>query len=124
MKTDGHDFLDQLSAFPPTSFEGRFLKHSTRLKLASFLRAEELSGLYRVAFRAALCNIAFNGLGGCANEIDPEQEPNRRRLEQEFMTARNRLRASRGWKGLPKSRKESVERLFLTVLVADENLAQ
>ena len=124
MKTDGHDFLEQLTTFPPTSFEGRFLKTSTRLRLAAYLCAEELSLLYRAAFRAGLCNIAFNGFGGCDPGIKPEQEPNRRRLETEFMISRDKLFACCGWKGLPQPRKEAVNRTFLTVLVTDENLAE
>jgi hypothetical protein len=124
MKTDGHDFLEQLEAFPPASFEGKFLKTSTRLKLGNYLSAEELSRLYRAAFRSALCNIAFNGLGGCDSEIKPDQEPNRRRLETEFMIARDRFFESPGWSSLPKSQKGSIERSFLTVVVSEENLAQ
>jgi len=123
MKTDGHEFLEQLVSFPPASFEGRFLKTSTRLRLASYLRAEELSTLYRAAFRAALCHIAFNGLGGNEAEIKPDQELNRRRLENEFMVSRDRFFRCRGWKVLPQSSKDSIQRLFLQVIVADENLA-
>ena len=123
MKTDGHDFLEQLGSFPPASFEGRFLKTSTRLRLASYLSAEELSMLYRAAFRAALCDIAFNGLGGTEPDIKPDQEPNRRRLENEFMVCRERLYLCRGWKVLTQSRKDSIQRFFLQVAVAEENLA-
>ena len=122
MKADGQDFLEQLTLFPTTSFEGRFLKTSTRLRLAGCLGAEELSLLYRAAFRAGLCNIAFNGLGGCGSEIKPEQEPNRRRLEQEFMTARDRFYACVGWKTLPESRQDAVTRAFLTVQISEQNL--
>jgi hypothetical protein len=123
MKTDGQDFLEQLTVFPTTSFEGRFLKISTKLRLAGCLGAEDLSLLYRAAFRAGLCNIAFNGLGGCDSEIKPEQEPNRRRLEQEFMIARDKFLASDGWKTLAESQRDSVRRAFLTVQIADQNLA-
>ncbi len=123
MKTDGHDFLEQLAAFPAKSFEGRFLKASTRLGLAGFFNSEELSVLYRAAFRTSLCNIAFNGLGGCENVILPEGEPNRRRLEYEFMKARQRFFASAGWKSLTAGKKERIRKSFLTVRVAEENLA-
>ncbi len=124
MKTDGHDFLEQLTTFPPNSFEGRFLKTSNRLRLAGYLGAEELSLLYRAAFRAGLCNIAFNGLGGAHAGIKPENEPNRLRLEREFMISRDKVYATSGWKGLPQSRKDSIRRVFLTVLITDDNLAQ
>ena len=124
MKTDGHDFLEQLTTFPPNSFEGRFLKTSNRLRLAGYLGAEELSLLYRAAFRAGLCNIAFNGLGGPDPGIQPDQEPNRSRLEREFMISRDKVFACPGWKTLPQLRKDSIHRAFLTVLVTDDNLAQ
>ncbi|MGH7971565.1 MAG: hypothetical protein ACREIC_22835, partial [Limisphaerales bacterium] len=116
MKTDGHDFLEQLETFPPASFEGKFLKTSTRLRLGCYLSAEELSRLYRAAFRSALCNIAFNGLGGCELEVKPDQEPNRRRLEIEFMIARDRFLESDGWATLPKLQRGSIQRSFLTVV--------
>ena len=124
MKTDGQDFLQQLAGFPPKTFEGRFLKASIRLGLGADLAADELSLLYRAAFRAALCNIALNGLGGCEGQIRPEQERSRIRLEREFMTARDRIYACFGWKTLRKSQKESVERILLQVRVEERNLAQ
>lgn len=124
MKADGQDFLEQLSSFPTNTFEGKFLKTSIRIGLGPDLAADELSLLYRAAFRAALCNIAFNGLGGCDGQVKPEQEPSRIRLEREFMVARDRLYACVGWKTLRKSQKESVERILLQVRVAEKNLAQ
>jgi hypothetical protein len=124
MKTDGHDFLEQLAAFPPTSFEGRFLKLSTRLRLAQDFSANELSLLYGAAFRAALCSIAFNGLGGCDSELKPDQEPHRTRLEQDFMDARSKFLACPGWQALSNSRKDSVQRTFLKVEITEENLTQ
>ena len=124
MKADGQDFLEQLASFPPNTFEGRFLKTSIRLGLGADLAADELSLLYRAAFRAALCNIAFNGLGGCDGQVKPEQEPSRIRLEREFMIARDRVYASVGWKTLQKSQIQSVERILLQVRVEEKNLAQ
>src|SRR5215469_13926650 len=103
MKADGQDFLEQLASFPPNTFEGRFLKTSIRLGLGSDLEASELAFLYHAAFRAALCNIAFNGRGGCNGEIKPEQEGSRTRLEHEFMIARDRFQSCSGWKGLRRS---------------------
>ena len=124
MKADGQDFLEQLTSFPPNTFEGRFLKTSVRLGLASDLAADELSQLYRAAFRAALCNIAFNGLGGCDGQIKPEQEGSRIRLEREFMLARDRFQACTGWKKLRTSQKSSIGRILLQVRVDEKNLAQ
>jgi hypothetical protein len=124
MKADGQNFLEQLTSFPPNTFEGRFLKTSIRLGLGADLDGEELSLLYRAAFRAALCNIAFNGLGGCDGPIKPEQEGSRIRLELEFMIARDRFYACVGWKTLRKSQKSSIEKVLLEVFVEDKNLAQ
>jgi len=124
MKADGQNFLEQLTSFPPNTFEGRFLKTSIRLGLGADLDADELSLLYRAAFRAALCNIAFNGLGGCDSQIRPEQEGSRIRLEREFMIARDRFYACAGWKTLQKSQKSSIEKVLLQVFVEDKNLAQ
>ena len=123
MKTDGQDFLEQLASFPANTFEGKFLKTSVRLGLGADLDADELSLLYRAAFRAALCNIAFNGLGGCNGQIKAEQEPSRLRLEREFMIARDRFYATCGWKTLRKSQKNSIETVLLQVVVEDRNLA-
>ena len=124
MKTDGQDFLEQLATFPPNTFEGRFLKTSTRLGLGADLAADELSLLYRAAFRAALCNIAFNGLGGCDAQISPDQEGNRIRLEREFMISRDRFYACASWKRLQASQRNSIERVLLQVRVEERNLAQ
>ena len=124
MKADGQEFLEQLATFPPNTFEGRFLKSAIRIGLDHDLGADELSLLYRAAFRSALCNIAFNGLGGCDGQIKPEQEPTRIRLEREFMIARDRFQACAGWKKLHKSQKTSIERILLQVRVQEKNLAQ
>src|SRR5215813_6170086 len=124
MKTDGQDFLEQLASFPTNTFEGKFLKTSMRLGLGTDLDADEFSLLYRAAFRAALCNIAFNGLGGCEGQVKPEQEGSRIRLECEYMIARDRFHASAGWKKLRKSQRNSIETILLQVQVEEKNLAQ
>ena len=124
MKTDGQDFLQQLASFPSNTFEGKFLKTSIRLGLGADFDADELGLLYRAAFRAALCNIAFNGLGGCNGDIKAEQEGSRLRLEREFMIARDRFYATCGWKVLGRSQKDSIETVLLRVLVEDRNLAE
>src|SRR5690242_19993816 len=124
MKMDGQDFLEQLASFPPNTFEGRFLKTSIRLGLGGDLAADELSLLYRAAFRAALCNIAFNGLGGCDGQIRAEQEASRIRLEREFMIARDRLYTCAGWNALRSTQRNSVARILLQVRVEEKNLAK
>src|SRR5947209_6824408 len=123
MKKDGQDFLEKLASFPPNTFERRFLKLCSRLGLVSALDEEELSRLYRAAFRARLCNLAFNGLGGCGGEIKPEQEGHRIRLERDFMMARDRFFSSTGYKSMRASQKAAMQTAFLVVAVAKENLA-
>jgi|SRR5579859_3004327 len=124
MKSDGQDFAEQLASFPPNTFEGRFLKTSLQFGLVNDLGAAELGLLYRAAFRAALCNIAFNGLGGCQGQIRPEQEASRIRLEQEFMLSREQFYGCAGWKTLRKSQKTAIARTLLKVAVDDENFAE
>lgn len=124
MKTDGQEFLAEFSSSGPNTFEGRFANISTRLKLGKALTGQELSLLYQAAFNATLCNIAFNGLGGCGGEIRPDRELNRTMLETRFMFSRTRFFASAGWRALPKRRQESIERIFLNVFVTEVNLAK
>jgi hypothetical protein len=99
------------------------LKASKRLALADALDQEEMGRLYRAAFRARLCNIAFNGLGGCEGEISPDQEGHRMRLERDFMAARDHFFASPGYRLMRRSQKGAVEAAFLKVVVTDQNLA-
>jgi hypothetical protein len=124
MKTDGKYFLERLANFPPNTFERSFSNLSLKLGLGSLLGHKELNLLFEAAFFAALCNLAFNGLGGCGGEIKPEREGHRMRLECSFMAARDRFFDTQGWKGLSPARRTSVKRLFLTVSVAETNLAQ
>jgi len=119
MRAEGQQFLDLLAAFPPKSFESDFSKSSTRLGLGRLLQPEELSLLLDAAFYAGLCNIAINGLGGCRGQI----KPNRIRLEQEFMAARDAFFACDGWAALHAAQKGSVERIFLKIEVSKENFA-
>jgi hypothetical protein len=123
MKSDGQEFLAELSSSAPNSFEGRFARISTRLDLGSALRADELSLLYQAAFNATLCNISFNGLGGCHGEIKPGRELNRRMLETRFMASRDEFFASAGWRTLSKWKQASIARIFLNVFVNEEHLA-
>jgi hypothetical protein len=122
MKADGQNFLDQLASSSSTAFEKRFAQISTRLGLAGRLDANELGLLCEAAFYATLCNIAFNGVGGCVGGIRPEREPDRIRLEREFMAASDRFFASAGWKSLTGSEKGSIQRIFLNVFVVEDNV--
>lgn len=123
MKTNGNYFLESLANFPPNSFERSFSNLSVKLGLGSLLNLKDLNLLFEAAFYAALCNLAFNGLGGCGGEIKPEREAHRTRLEWSFMAARSRFFACKGWKALSLARQASVKRLFLAVSVAEANLA-
>ena len=123
MTTSSRDFLEMLADCAPNSFERRFAAISTRLVLGEALNGHDLGLLYDAALDAALCCIAFNGWGGCGGEIRPEREFNRIKLEREFMIARDKCFASAGWKALATSQQEAVQRIFLNVFVAEENLA-
>jgi len=123
MKTDGQSFLEHIAVSSTNKFEVRFSRISTRLDLGQTLDARELSLLYEAAFLATLCNIAFNGLGGCSGEIKPEREIVRTMLEREFMTSRARFLACAGMKGLSVPQSASIEKIFLNVFVAEDKLA-
>ncbi|HTL15908.1 MAG TPA: hypothetical protein VL793_01655 [Patescibacteria group bacterium] len=124
MNNDGQDFFEELASCSRASFKTRFGQLIRRMGLNAGLKRDELSRLYEAAFLAALCNISFNGLGGCEGQIRPENEPTRRRLEQSYMDARDNFCRSTGWKGLSAARRKSIQSVFLTVMVDDENLAQ
>ena len=124
MKTGGQTFLDQLQASSRTAFPKRFARLSTTLGLGTVLEGNELYLLYEAAFCASLCNIAFNGLGGCGGVIKPEREPNRMKLEREFMATRASFWATSGWNRLPAHIKGTIQRTFLRVFVAEDNLAE
>jgi hypothetical protein len=123
MKTDGQVLLQELAEYPPNTFENHFARTSRRLGLGASLDREELLMLYTAAYHATLCNIAFNGLGGCQGEISPEREPVRLALEREFMTAREMFFRSRGWHSLPAQVRGPLCRIFLNVTIAERNLA-
>ena len=123
MQTDGQSFLDRLAAARANGFAVRFAKISKGLGLGGSLSISEINWLYEAAFYATLCNISFNGLGGCRGQIKPGREANRVILEREFMTSRTNLWASEGWQSLPAAQKEYVKTIFLQVLVTDDNLA-
>ncbi len=123
MKTDGQDFLQKLAASLPDGFDTRFASISNRVGLGSALNAHELGLLYEATLAAMWCYISLNGLDGCRTEIKPEPEINRVKLEREFMAARDRCYASAGWKRLPTSQRGPIQRIFLNVFVAEDNLA-
>jgi hypothetical protein len=124
MKRDGEIFLEELASYPPKTFESRFSKIAGRLGLGLMLNREELTLLRHAAFVATLCNIAFNGLGGCGGKISPSREGTRTRLELRFMLARDAFCATPGWRSLSASEKGPIFRIFFTVLVAEQNLVQ
>lgn len=88
------------------------------------MNAHDLHRLYEAAFMAGLCHIAFNGLGGCHHLIRPDGERNRIALEQEFMAASDILFGSESWKNLNAVMREQIKEIFLTIAVAEQNLAQ
>jgi hypothetical protein len=123
METDGNAFLEHLAISSSNRFQSRFSRVSLRLGLGEFLKAEELHLLYEAAFLAALCNISFNGLGGCGGEIRPERETARIMLEREFMSARAIFWESTGWRSLKGNLRESIKHVFLDVRVVEANMA-
>jgi hypothetical protein len=104
-------------------FQQRFNGICSKLSLAEYLTLQELDFLCVAAYYAALCNIAFNGLGGCDGVIKPELELHRIGLERSFMIACDRVFRSAGWKSMPKFTKESAMRILLSVSVMEHNLA-
>jgi hypothetical protein len=120
MTRDGNHFLRQLASCAADSFEGRFCRMSTELHLAATLTQSELMMLYEAGFYATLCNISFNGLGGCAGTVKPERENNRIKLERSFMAASEALFASPGWAALSAATQASVRDKCLNVCVAPD----
>ena len=123
MKNPAQAFLQELGSLPPDTFESRFSRTSTQLGLASALSRNELTLLFEATFRATLCNLAINGLGALGGNIRPDQEPNRSRLERDFMVARDVFYASPGWQTLEETDQEPINRIFLGVSVAEDKLA-
>jgi hypothetical protein len=121
--TPGEEYLNELSGFPPKTFPSHFSNSATRLNLGATLGQIELRRLYEAAFMAALCNIAINGLGGCGGRIKPQREPNRRRLEHDFMVARDRLYACAGWQALPPFVRNQIQHTLLRIYVNEKHLA-
>ena len=123
MKNPAQEFLQELGNLPPETFENRFSRASTQLGLAGEFTRNELTLLYEATFRATLCNLAINGLGALAGKIPGDQESNRCKLERDFLVARDIFYASPGWQTLDPPEQETIEKVFLSVLVADDKLA-
>jgi hypothetical protein len=123
MDADSQDFSEELAGCSRPAFKSKFSRLARRLGLRDGLKRAELSCLYEAAFLAALCNISFNGLGGCGGEIRPEKESTRWRLEQAFMDARDNFYRCAGWQALTAAQQKSIRSIFLTVSVNEENLA-
>lgn len=119
---NGHRFLALLVGRGTTGFSNNFARICRRLGLGGLLTADELKQLYAAALFGTLCSIAFNGLGGCGGEIRPEMEFRRIVLERDFMEAKADLFATAGWRALNRELKKSAERIFLRVVVDDQNL--
>src|ERR1700730_18281171 len=124
LRTDGQKYLERLAAPPHGGFAKRFSAISLRLNLGDTLNGYELNLLHQAAFYSTLCNIAFNGLGGCGGEIKHEREAHRIKLEQKYMVACDRCCDSVGWVALAEFTRESIRRIFLNVYVTEDNLGR
>jgi hypothetical protein len=120
---NGQQFLEKLAEFPSDTFEFYFSQVADSLRLGEAMGAEDLGRLCDAAFMACLCNISFNGLGGCNGEIKPQREHNRIRLEQHFMAKKEQLTGCAGWSSLSRFQRETAARFFLEVSVTENNLA-
>jgi hypothetical protein len=123
-QASGKQMLRELASFPFATFENKFSRGASRIGLGSLLSRDELQLLYDAAFIAAMCNISFNGLGGCGGEIKPERERHRRNLEAQFMFASGNFYASAGAKALTESQRVDVARTFLAISIHERELIQ
>ena len=123
MKSSSQDFLEQLAALPPDSFEHRFGQRSAQLGLGSILERNDLTLLCEAALRASLCQNAFNQVAADADKTSPDLETRRVRLEWEFLEARDMFYASPGWQTLDELTQSLIVKIFLTVAVLDECFA-
>ena len=123
MKNDGQKFLEQLAGSTSDSFECGFSFSSNRLGLGGSFSRNELTLLYQAALLATRCNQAFNGLDEGSPACHVDVEARRNGLELAFMEARDILYAAPGWQILSPGEQESIDRVFLTVSVAQDKLA-
>jgi len=122
LRTVGQEFLETLAGFPPNSFENAFYSDSRRLDLGSIFDRNELSLLYETSFCGYWCNRLINGVD-CCGAPPQKLEANRRKLECDFMAARDIFFASPGWQNLCLVNQEAIQHTFLQVFVSDEKLA-
>jgi len=120
---NGQEFLQALSNSRRKGFESEFSRTAVHLGLGRALSSEELNLLLKAAFLAALCQISFNGLGGCGGVIRPDREAHRWSLEKKFMDARNTFYATEGWRSLPDYQSGPIQRIFFSIFVTEDNLA-
>jgi hypothetical protein len=123
MTNHGQAYLDTLAGAPAGCFENSFALVCKKLGLGEKLDRNGLILLQDASFRATVCNLALNGRGAYATTLTAAHEAIRTHLELEFMVACDALFASAGWQNLPYSQQNTVRRIFLTVLVRQENLA-
>jgi len=121
--SSGQQFLNLLGIFHGKTFECSFSNSCNRLGLGAIFDRDELALLFDAAYYARLCNIAFNGLGGCQGQIKPERELHRIHLEQEFMGARGAFYATAGWEALSEAQRWLIQSAFLHVSVCEVKLA-
>src|SRR5690348_8000056 len=100
------DFLNPAAAQPGLSFKERFATAANKFALDSWLSDSELDRLREAAFYACLCNISFNGLGGCGGKIRPCREQHRMNLEQTFMARCSEFWGSTGALAIPEELKK------------------
>jgi hypothetical protein len=122
IKTDGQQFLEELAQFPRETFDHRFANTSAGLGLGELFNRNELKLLYEASLRALMCNLAINGIGAPNGQVRPEDETERRQLEQEFMQARELFYASPGWQNLGPCAKAPIDDHLLSVFVLDDRL--
>jgi hypothetical protein len=123
MKTDGQQFLEEMARLPEKTFDHRFADTSAGLGLGEVFDRNELKLLYEASWRALVCNLAINGIGTPDGQVRPEDEAERRYLEQDFMHAGDLFYASPGWQNLSRSEQTPIEDCFLSVLVLQGRLA-
>jgi hypothetical protein len=119
---EGKKFLRELARLPVDTYEFYFSRCANELGLGFVLDRNDLRLLFEASFSATSCNLTLNE--SCACLTQPiKQEIIRRRLEQEFMVAREVFFASPGWQNLPAPKRALVRERFLRVSVRDDLLA-
>ena len=112
MDRDGQHYLEALASLPPYTFDSRFAKALAGLGLSGVFDRNELKLLCAASVKALACNLAINGLGVADEQIRPQGEAKRSRLEREFMLARDLFFASPGWQNLDHKHDDRLRRRF------------